>query len=65
MPAYAKYAIFVPLALLALYELYSLFNGKPDDTISAIVWRAAAERPLIPFLFGLVMGHFFWPRGSV
>ena len=48
---------------LFIYEGYALINTKPGDTISEIIW-AMSKRPLIPFLFGLLMGHFFWQRGE-
>lgn len=43
-----------------IYEGWTLINGVPNDTISESVWRVAAERPLVPFLTGLLCGHFFW-----
>ena len=46
---------------LFAYEIYALLDTKPDDTISEIVW-AMSKRPLVPFLFGLLMGHLFWQR---
>lgn len=35
-----------------VYEAWTLVNRYPNDTISEIVWQLAAERPLVPFLFG-------------
>lgn len=43
------------------YELYALFNGKPGDTISEAIWFLN-KHPIIPFAFGVLMGHFFWQR---
>lgn len=51
--------IFGVIALLLLYEGWTLINGTPNDTISESIWRLA-DRPLVPFLFGFLMGHFFW-----
>lgn len=45
--------------LLGLYEAYALVNRKPEDTLSEAVWRMS-RRPLVPFLAGLLCGHFFW-----
>ncbi len=47
---------------LLVYEFATLANKRPGDTISEIVWDATAHRPLVPFAFGLLMGHFFWQR---
>ena len=49
------------IAGLLVYEVYTLMNGIPGDTLSEAVWMASG-RPLIPFLSGLVCGHFFWQR---
>lgn len=56
-------AIFWLLVLgLVIYEVWALTNRRQGDTISEIVWRLA-RRPIVPFLFGLLMGHFFWGPG--
>lgn len=49
------------LAGLALYEIAALLNSTAGDTLSELVW-SASHRPLLPFLFGLVAGHFFWQK---
>jgi hypothetical protein len=48
-------------ALMLVYEFYALTNSHPGDTISEIFWKLG-ERPLVPFAFGFLCGHFFWPR---
>lgn len=49
---------------LLVFEAVALMNRQPGDTISEIIWAASSQRPLVPFLFGLVIGllsgHFFW-----
>jgi hypothetical protein len=54
------------LAVLVLalfgYEAWTLSNAAPGDTISEVVWTLADAWQIVPFLFGLVGGHFFWPR---
>lgn len=49
------------VAGLLIYEGITLFNSKPGDTISEIIWDLST-RPFIPFVLGFLMGHFFWPR---
>lgn len=49
-------------AALLAYEGWTLVNKEPEDTISETIWDGAKDRPLIPFLFGLLMGHFFWQK---
>lgn len=48
------------VAGLLVYEAYTLANRKRGDTISESVWRVNRKRPLVPFVAGFVMGHFFW-----
>jgi hypothetical protein len=51
--------LWIGIGLVIVYEIWAMVNSKPDDTISQMVWRAC-KRPVVPFLFGLLMGHFFW-----
>ena len=46
--------------LLVVFDLYMAANNVPGDTISEVVRSWAARHPVIPFAFGVVMGHFFW-----
>lgn len=50
------------IALLLAYEGWTLVNSTPADTISESVWRIASSRPLVPFLAGMLCGHFFWSK---
>lgn len=56
----------VAVVLFLAYEAFALFNKKAGDTISEYVWTAAYQYPLVPLLFGLIigglLGHFFWQR---
>lgn len=49
------------IVLLGIYEVWTLVNHTPNDTISETVWKGS-KRPLIPFLAGMLMGHWFWTR---
>lgn len=49
------------VALLG-YEAYTLGNAAPGDTISEIVWSLSDRWQVVTFAFGLVAGHWFWPR---
>ena len=50
------------IAALLAYEAWTLINATPNDTISESVWRVIQTRPLVPFLAGLLCGHFFWSK---
>ena len=47
------------VALIA-YEVYTLANKEDNDTLSESTWRVTARQPIVPFLSGVLMGHFFW-----
>lgn len=55
------WVFWVLCAALLAYEFYALATPGADDTISEIVW-GLSSRPLIPFVLGFLMGHFFWQR---
>ena len=48
------------IGLLLIYEMIALNFGWP--TLSRAVWTVDRSQygPLIPFLAGLLAGHFFW-----
>ena len=45
-----------------LFEVYTLTNKKRGDTLSEVVWQASDATPLVPFIVGIICGHWFWPR---
>jgi hypothetical protein len=50
--------LFVLLALAAAWEVWTLTNSVPGDTISDVI-QAAAQTPLVTFLAGVFCGHWF------
>lgn len=58
--------VFLMLAaagVLVSWDIYvAYFNKTPNDkdTISGIVFGWARKHPVVPFAFGVLMGHFFW-----
>jgi len=47
-------------AALVSYELYALWTARPGSTITDILRAAARDSPVVPFVFGFIMGHLFW-----
>lgn len=43
---------------MVVYEIIAAVRS--DQTISQYIWQATLHHPMVPFLFGLLMGHFFW-----
>lgn len=56
-----KHAFTLLAGGVIVYELVALVNRQDGDTISERTW-AACDRPLVPFLAGMVAGHFFWQQ---
>lgn len=46
------------IALLVVYELLAAFAHR-GPTISRLIWDWNTRWPVIPFAFGLLMGHLF------
>lgn len=57
---YAELMWVVTICMLSIYEIYALATGQ--TTLSRVVWTAQRSQygPLLPFLAGLLCGHFFW-----
>lgn len=53
--------VFGGLVLLALlWELWTVVNRRPGDTISETIWKVSAKSRMIPFVLGVLIGHWFW-----
>ena len=62
-----RVTIFLLLAAivpLLLWEGWTLVNNEAGDTISAVLRDAAFTWPIIPFVVGLLIGHFWWPNND-
>lgn len=44
------------------WDIYVALTPEPGDTISQVVLGFAQNHPVLPFAFGVLMGHFFWPQ---
>jgi hypothetical protein len=50
------------LLLLIGYDTWACMDKEKRDTISKIVTKSSQKYLLIPFLMGMMMGHFFWSQ---
>lgn len=53
------YVLLAGVTLILIYEIWAIKSEAKGDTISELIWRAS-KRPIVPFAFGLLMGHLFW-----
>jgi hypothetical protein len=49
------------LGLLA-YDIWACTDCKKRETISKIVTKASSRYLMIPLIFGILVGHFFWSQ---
>lgn len=47
-------------AILLAWDFYA--RRFDEGTISEVLLSSARSSPLMPFLFGVLMGHLFWPQ---
>ena len=59
-----KKILWFGLSIFAAYEIYALATKEEGDTISEMYWKFA-KRPLIPFVTGMLVGHFVWQSQDV
>jgi len=51
--------------VLAVAETIALGSNESTLwTISKVVWQATFSTPLVPLIAGILMGHFFFPKGK-
>ena len=67
MPIFLICIFWLGIGLVLTYEFFALSAEQriPHETISEITWRVSTKHPLVPFLMGILMGHFFWQSTSV
>jgi len=47
--------------LLIGWDIWLYYNA-PDGMISRVILDTAKDHPVLPMLFGVLCGHFFWPQ---
>ena len=52
--------IAITVAIWVIYDIVAYSEWGNEGTISVKVWTISQEYPIVPFLFGIVCGHFFW-----
>lgn len=63
-PSYFKPTVAFIVAVIAIVTVYDVWAvaHSYDWTISATLYGAAKQFPIIPFLAGIVCGHLTWPN---
>lgn len=55
------WVIAVCAAVLIGWDIYAALSPV-EPTISALSLHFSQRHPVIPFLFGVIAGHLFWPQ---
>lgn len=53
--------LLVLVCALVLYDAIIIPLSGFDASVSVVIYEAAKTWPIVPFLFGVIMGHFFFP----
>ncbi len=54
-----KWILLAVTVVLVVFDIWAVTNSVEGDTLSAYV-RWISQHPVVPFAFGVLMGHFFW-----
>lgn len=54
--------VIVAVILLSLYDIVAAIYGGDGSTISEVIRNAAYKAPIVPFVFGVLCGHWFFSK---
>ena len=60
-PTVTLMVLLLTLIFLLGYDLFAVYRFGYEGTISLVVFTMAKSYPIIPFLAGIIVGHFFFP----
>lgn len=47
---------------LIIWDIYAAITPEDGDTISRVLLEWSENHIFVPFAFGVLMGHWFWPQ---
>lgn len=47
--------------VVGAWDIWVTAIGRPLDTVSRTLWDWSTMYPILPFVFGVIIGHVFWP----
>jgi uncharacterized membrane protein len=56
--------IVASILIIAIYDIYALTQGGAESTISSVLITLSHQYLIVPFLFGIPVGHLFWRMDS-
>ena len=58
----ARLIILVAIIVISLWDITVVLMGRPEATISHVLFQSTKANPIIAFMLGVVIGHLFWPN---
>ncbi len=52
--------VMLTIVVLALYDVYAFTEGGTEGTISHLLMTWGYNYPMVPFVGGVLVGHFWW-----
>lgn len=52
--------VMATVVILSLYDVYAYIEGGTEGTISHLILSWSYSHPMVPFIGGLLSGHFWW-----
>lgn len=59
-----KWVIIGSVVFIAGYDVLTITEGGVQTSISVMLYNYSCANPIIPFAFGVLMGHLFFPSGA-
>lgn len=56
-----KWLLVIIAAVLIIYDIFPFIDQTRRDTISEVILEYGLHLFTLPFAFGVLVGHFFWP----
>lgn len=56
------WSIMAVLLGLIGYDFWACQDTKNRDTVSHMITESSERYLIVPFIFGVIMGHFFWSQ---
>ena len=56
----SKWLVLIVAGVITVWDLYAQFTGGTGGTISNAIWLWSKDNQILPFMFGVLMGHLFW-----
>jgi len=62
MPVWTTYGVLITTGVvLFAWDVIVALDGEPNNTITRVLRRTARKWLILPFAFGVIMGHLWQP----